>query len=232
MSDRTFSAKSLDPEWPFDLFAKEFSVDIKTSALIVIDMQSTEVYKDPNSLLAQQYPDLVQTWEKQIQAKVIPNIQKLIQHVSQAGGHIVYTRNGNRTSTGKEMSPRLRQAWRNSAPANNSQSQAYDIIDELSPRSEDLVVDKLTSSPFTASFLDHALRNMGIQTVLCVGILTDACVFGAARTAAELSYQSVIVEDACATYTRTAHENALLMHARIFGQIKSTQDILDIDKED
>ena len=48
-----------------------------------------------------------------------------------------------------------------------------------------LVVDKLTSGAFTASFLDHALRNMNITSLVITGILTDQCVLGTARAAAE-----------------------------------------------
>ena len=88
------------------------------------------------------------------------------------------------------------------------------------------MVDKLTSGGFTGSFLDHALRNMGIRSVVITGILTDACVFGTARAAAELGYGSLVCEDACATFTQRAHDDALLMHARIFGRVDTTEEVL------
>ena len=75
--------------------------------------------------------------------------------------------------------------------------------------------------------LDHALRNMGIRDVVIAGILTDMCVFGTARMAAEIGYNALICEDACATNTQRAHNEALLMHARVFGRVSTTQDALD-----
>ena len=96
----------------------------------------------------------------------------------------------------------------------------------LAPRPDDLIVDKLTSGAFTASLLDHALRNMGIRSVVITGLLTDACVFGTARAAAELGYNSLLCEDACGTYTQRAHDEALLMHARIFGRVDTTEAVM------
>ena len=87
-------------------------------------------------------------------------------------------------------------------------------------------MDKLTSGGFTASLLDHALRNMGIRSLVITGVLTDACVFGTARGASELGYDSLICEDACATYTQQAHDDALLMHARTFGRVGTTDEVV------
>jgi nicotinamidase-related amidase len=67
---------------------------------------------------------------------------------------------------------------------------------------------------------------MGVTDLVITGVATDMCVFGTARVAAELGYNSLICEDACATYTARAHEEALLMHARVFGKVASTEDVL------
>ena len=67
---------------------------------------------------------------------------------------------------------------------------------------------------------------MGIGDVVIVGIATDMCVFGTARVAAELGYYSLLCEDACATYTARAQEDAMLMHARVFGRVATTDDVI------
>ena len=43
---------------------------------------------------------------------------------------------------------------------------------------------------------------------------------------AELGYNALICEDACATFTQRAHDEALLMHARIFGRVEKTDAVL------
>ena len=148
------------------------------------------------------------------------------------GAAVVYTRNGNVTSTGRELTRRLRvkgAADGERVPKqfkHPGQTPGHEIDSRIAPREEDLVVDKLTSGAFTASILDHALRNMGIKGLVIAGILTDMCVLGTARAAAELGYDSLICEDACATLTARAHHEALLMHARVFGRVAATEDVI------
>ena len=140
---------------------------------------------------------------------------------------MVYTRNGPLTPGCAESTPRLRfriDAMR--GPSRYLGTPAHNITPSLAREESELVVDKLTSGAFSHSILDHALRNMGVRDVVITGVATDMCVFGTARVAAELGYNSLICEDGCATYTPRAHEDALLMHARVFGRVATTEDVL------
>ena len=103
----------------------------------------------------------------------------------------------------------------------------YEITPEVFPAEDELVVDKLTSSAFHASMLDHALRNMGVEDVVLVGCLTDMCVLGTARGAAELGYNTLVVDDATATLTQRAHDEGLLVFARTFGRVAFADDLLE-----
>jgi ureidoacrylate peracid hydrolase len=130
------------------------------------------------------------------------------------------------TPSGDEMTPRLRSR---EAPASDRQYRggpAYEIAADVFPSEDELVIDKPISSAFTSSPMDHALRNMGVTDLVITGILTDMCVLGTARVAAELGYNALICEDACATLTQRAHDEALLMHARVFGRVSDTEDVL------
>ena len=127
---------------------------------------------------------------------------------------------------GDEMTERLKLKMPPGGPEMHRGSDGYKTDKRLAPTDANLVVDKLTSGGFTASFLDHALRNMGIRGVVFTGMLTDACVLGTARPAAELGYNTLICEDACATFTQQAHDEALLMHARMFGRIETTDEVI------
>ena len=218
--------RKLDPEWPFDVTRTDFALAVDSTALIVIDMQSTQMTIEPDSPLALGYPRIVEYWERRINEVVVPNIQRLIRMFQDQSRKIVFTRNGNVTATGDEMTGRLKAKFAAGGPRSRRGRSGYQIDERLSLRDVDLVVDKLTSGAFTASLLDHALRNMGIRSVVISGILTDACVFGTARAAAELGYNSLLCEDACATYPQRGHDEALLMHARIFGRVDTTEAVL------
>ena len=223
----TWDPTKLDPDWPFELFASTFTLEAAATALLVIDMQNDQLAVDPKSALATRFPEIADYWQQRVEHIVLPNIQRLIEACRGSTAGVVFTRNGNVTSTGREMSPRLKAKLPPQGPPTNRNSPGYAIDPRLAPTEADLIVDKLTSGAFTASYLDHALRKMGVRAVIVTGVLTDGCVFGTARAAAELGYSTLICEDACATFTQGAHDDALRMHARIFGRIETTDAVID-----
>ncbi len=54
-----------------------------------------------------------------------------------------------------------------------------EIVPELAPLEDEIVVTKTTDSALTGTALRLWLHNMGIDTVVCTGVLTDQCVSGA-----------------------------------------------------
>jgi nicotinamidase-related amidase len=221
-----WNAQEIDPDWPYDLYATRFELDAATTALLVIDMQGKDVQIAPDAPIAQQYPKMVAYFNERVDTLVVPNISKLMALFRAHDRRIVYTRNGSTTPTGDEVTPRLRRK-RRGKPAYRRTSPGYDVDPRLAPAREDLVVDKLTSGAFTASWLDHALRNMEIRGLIVTGVMTDMCVLGTARAAAEIGYDTLICADACATLTERAHTEALLMHARVFGRVADTQQVIE-----
>ncbi len=221
-----------DPEWPFELLATQFEIDWPSVALLVIDMHAKDLVMGADSDVASARPEIAEYWNTRISELVMPNLRRLIDRFREQGAAVVYTRNGNVTSTGLEMTRRLRVKGAADGARvpkqfkHPGQTPGHEIDSRIAPREEDLVVDKLTSGAFTASILDHALRNMGIKGLVIAGILTDMCVLGTARAAAELGYDSLICEDACATLTARAHNEALLMHARVFGRVETTESVI------
>ena len=221
-----WNAREHDHEWPFDSFATEFTLDPGSTALLVIDIQAGSVVKDPDSELGRTHPAIVDYWNRRVRDQVLPNTRRLIESFRRRGLHVVYTRNGAMTPSGDELTGRIRSRQ---APGPGRQYRggpAYEIAAEVSPNESELIIDKPISSAFTASPMDHALRNMGVADVVITGILTDMCVLGTARVGAELGYNALICEDACATLTQRAHDEALLMHARVFGRVSDTEDVL------
>ncbi|MDA1189911.1 MAG: cysteine hydrolase [Chloroflexi bacterium] len=142
---------------------------------------------------------------------------------------VVYTRNGAITPHGEEVIARLKSRKKRGTDIASERYRGapeYEIAAEVFPTPDELVVDKLTSSAFHNTMVDHALRNFGITDVVITGVLTDMCILGTARVAAELGYNTLIAEDACGTLTQRAHDEALLMHARVFGRVATTADVI------
>ena len=219
----SWKAEDFDSEWSYDELATKFELRNDKAALLVIDIQKGDLVRDSQSEYGIKYPHIVEYWNTRISDFVIPNTSKLISFFRELGLPVIYTRNGAITPNGKEMAKRLRKFTKDT-PFRGKDS--YEIADQIRPVENELVIDKLPSGAFNFSILDHALRNMKVEDIVIAGILTDMCVLGTARVASELGYNSVISEDACATLTQRAHVEALLMHARVFGRVETSDDII------
>jgi nicotinamidase-related amidase len=76
-------------------------------------------------------------------------------------------------------------------------SPQFQIVPELAPRSDEVIVDKITMSALAGTFLDIALRDCGIRTFLIAGIATEVGIEPTVRHACDLAYLPVVVTDAC-----------------------------------
>jgi nicotinamidase-related amidase len=76
-------------------------------------------------------------------------------------------------------------------------SSAFQIVPDLSPRSTEGVLDKLTMSAFEGTWLDFALRDCGINAFIVVGVATEIGIEPTIRHGADLGYVPVFVADAC-----------------------------------
>jgi nicotinamidase-related amidase len=78
-------------------------------------------------------------------------------------------------------------------------SPAAELVPELGPRDEDLVLPRLHGlSPFQGTELDFVLRNLGVSTVVGVGVSVNVAIQNLAFDAVNAGYQVVIPRDAVA----------------------------------
>ena len=140
---------------------------------------------------------------------VVPNIRRLADAVRAAGGEVVYTVIESLTRDGRDRSLDYKQTGYHFPPGSDDAR----VIDEVAPGPDDIVLPKTSSSPFNSTVLAYVLRNMGIDTVIAVGFLTDQCVDHTVRDGADLGFRMICVDDACATDTDERHQAALVAFA-------------------
>lgn len=70
---------------------------------------------------------------------------------------------------------------------------AAEVISELPPLSDGLVLAKSSSLPFSFTSLVYLLRGIGIRTL----VVTDQCIDHTARDAVDRGYWAVCLPDAC-----------------------------------
>jgi biuret amidohydrolase len=85
----------------------------------------------------------------------------------------------------------------------------FQIIPELSPRSNEGVFDKLTMSAFEGTWLDFALRDCGINAFVIVGVATEIGIEPTARHGADLGYIPVLITDACGAGNEDAAKRSI-----------------------
>ena len=105
-----------------------------------------------------------------------------------------------------------------------------DIVEELRPRPEDVVLYKHRFSGFYETELDSILRGSGIDTLLFVGATTSVCVESTVRDAMFRDFQCLIVEDCVAEpigadLPRSNHEASLLVIQTLFGSITDSKSV-------
>jgi nicotinamidase-related amidase len=88
------------------------------------------------------------------------------------------------------------------------------------------VVLKNTSGVFNSTALERHLRHMGVETLLVTGVVTNMCVEGAARTAAEFGFDVFIVDDACAAWSPEVHAATLRSFRTLFGWVIDTDEAM------
>jgi nicotinamidase-related amidase len=74
---------------------------------------------------------------------------------------------------------------------------------------DEIVVTKTTDSALTGTNLRLILTNLGIKTVICVGVFTDQCVASTVRSLADESFDVVVLEDCCAAGSEELHAREL-----------------------
>ncbi|WP_179402813.1 cysteine hydrolase family protein [Burkholderia guangdongensis] len=117
-------------------------------------------------------------------------------------------------------------------------SKSVEFHRELQPAPHHVVLQKTSVSVFPTTDLDSRLKASGIRTLIVTGLMTHACVAGAARDAVPLGYDVIVVDDACATRDIDApggviphdvlHRSALASIDDTFGAIVTTDQLLKL----
>ena len=95
-----------------------------------------------------------------------------------------------------------------------------ELVPGFGPEPADIVLPRLHGlTPFTATSLDQVVRNLGVTTVVAVGVSLNIGILGLAMSAVDLGYQVVVVSDAVAgvplEYGRQILEGTLSLLATV-----------------
>ncbi|OIK10176.1 isochorismatase [Bacillus sp. MUM 116] len=177
-------------------------MDLKKTALLLIDLQKESGTSDVVGM-----------------SEIVQNAELLVRTCRERGIPIIYTRHIGRAD-GIGLA--------NKEPVNKQGEPIYyhaemeniEIIDEIKPRKNDIVVDKYRYSGFYESSLDLMLKSLGINHLIVGGVLTDCCVLATVLDAYYRDYQVNLVKDMCGTTTLGAHMSSILIMANWIYDLK------------
>jgi ureidoacrylate peracid hydrolase len=106
-----------------------------------------------------------------------------------------------------------------------------EIVDSLSPGSEDIIIEgKRGLDTFASTNLDFILRSRGMKTLVVAGFLTNCCVESTVRTGYEKGFSMIALSDCTATLSeeeqRFTFEKDLPMFSRIVTHKEFLSDLV------
>ena len=183
-----------------DVSFRERAVELDRTALLLIDLQKSE-YHEAKIKAEPQHAYFFDRMKN----VVIPNGQKLISACRRVGVEVIYTTVECYTLDGRDRSLDYKVSGIFAAKG----SWEAQVLDELAPLPNEIVIPKMSSSVFVSTNIAYVLRNLGIEYVLTVGLLTDQCVESAVRDGCDLGFLMTLIDDACVTYSQERHDATL-----------------------
>ena len=203
------------------------------TALLLIDMQKEFILRDAGEATVFKQQGVRDHWvpfHDRLDEVTIPACKRLLDYFRGNGMRVTYGRIASLISSGEDRCRIQKQPGWNDIllPVNSEMAQ---MIDELAPQEDEIVVNKTTDSVVAGTNYVALLHNMGIETVVVGGIVTDQCVASSIRGLADAGFQVLCVEDACAAGCMEQHDAELKIMNCLYCTVLSIDQTIEVLEE-
>ena len=199
-----------------DIEFRQKKIESENTALLVIDVQKGEYNKE----FIKNNPHEKYLFDR-IANKVIPNGKRIIESCRNKKIEVIYTVVESLTLDGRDRSLDYKISGIFAAKG----SWQAEVVDELKPLENEIIIPKTSSSLFNSTNFEYVLRNLSIQYLMIMGIVTDQCVETAVRDGCDRGLLITLIEDACATHSQQRHDESLI-GVKGYCRIRKTEEIL------
>lgn len=204
----------------------EIEIDAQKTALICIDLQYFDASPD-HGVFEGTRDDNAYYFDR-LDNTVIPNVARLQRVAREQRIEVMHVKIAALTNDGRDRG--RRHAVRNMLSPRDSIESTF--LPEVCPDGDEIVFSKTSSGMFATTNADLVLRNMGLDTLIFVGVATNQCVETSVRVAADLGYNVLLVEDGCATISKDSHHASIKAMDDAYAVVKSTDDVIKQMNED
>lgn len=208
----------------------DYIINKEKTMLLIIDLQNEFCLKDFGEALEFKSQGDWTRWEDYydyLEQVTIPNSKKMLEFFRNNNMPVSFGRIACLREDGEDRSPvQKSEGWNNMLmPVDSFAAQ---MVKELTPIKNEIVVNKTTDSVTTGTNYLHILDFMGIETVVVCGIVTDQCVASTVRGLADAGYKVITVHDACAAPDMNLHKQELTIMNVIYTYVMSCDDTINL----
>jgi nicotinamidase-related amidase len=154
---------------------------------------------------------------------VLPNVRRLQDTFRKHNLEVIHIRIQSLTQDGRDRSAAHKRLGLHAAPG----SKEAQILPEVEPIGDEMVINKTSSGVFTSTNLYFVLKNLQIDTIFLTGVYTDECVSTTARDASDYGFLVTLISDGCTTVTRERHEFTIATLKDRYTRILTTEEAVE-----
>jgi nicotinamidase-related amidase len=203
-----------------------FEVMPGKTAFVIVDMQYLDAHRDYGMGLDAKAKGMEKDLAYRFDNidRIVPNIQKVMAACRTAGIEVIHVRIAGYTNDGRDAPPGMR---RPGHPPRFDKKEAQ-ILDEIAPVEDEIVISKTTTSAFTSSNIDFVLKNLGVENLFVCGVVTNGCVSITAKDADDRGYHVILVGDCCTANSEKAHLDALEQMNQYRMRAKDSTEVIEM----
>jgi biuret amidohydrolase len=197
--------------------SSDWQFESSSTALMVIDMQND--FCSAGYYMDQAGYDIARL------RKPITPLQEVLPAARAEGITVIFTRQHRRPEdTGEEAATSFPRIALRGEPG-------WEIIPELTPRDDEVVLDKIACSAFVSTNLDDLLKSKNMRTLVFCGNTIDVCVHSTLRSANDLRYSCITLSDCCGAVNDELHRwslESIKVEGGVFGEVMTSRQFIQM----